>query len=89
MPGPIHEALSILETTPAEIAELALNGSATVQKWLRSIAPALINALRTSGASKMRNIRDARLFVDAVRRAYRGPQEDLALAASLPEDQGS
>lgn len=80
-----NDALSILETTPEEITELALNGSATVQKWLRSIATALIKALRTSGASRMRNIRDARLFVDAARRAYRGQHEDLAHVAHLRE----
>lgn len=72
------EALLILETTPAEIAELALNGSATVQRWLRAVSNALVAALRTSGASKMRGLRDGKAFVAAARRAYAEQHEDPA-----------
>lgn len=79
------EALLVLETTPAEIAEMAIAGSATVQRWLRVISKALIAALKTSGAPKMRSLRDAKVFVAAARQAYRAQHEDPAHLADLRE----
>lgn len=81
------EALLILETTPAEVAEMTLAGDAETQRWLGIASRALVAGLRASGEARMRCYREAKRFIESARKAYRAqlpaPVAEPAPAAEI------